>query len=446
MPSPDIFADYMNRLASHRPRARGLLPIVAAWLAFAGCYDQAPVPGNEASDRVEVTNDEQELEQRVTYPETDVPIDGAAQPSAMLDGPARALGPDGGPALAPSSITLTLKAEADPPVVNGTTVQATSVWQASGNRAIVSYGVVGSTALGGIDLFQVTGGGTPRLRSSATFGDTDILAVSMDDNYVYAAQASSNDTLAAPAVIERLLLEGNKLTLAGSVQLPLSSFATTSVASNGLRLYATTGDAGAVFGVDPSTMAVLGQYALDDARWVAFDQPNGRIVVAQGQPGRISVFTEGAFPCSSLVLENSWPFPGADVAQSKTTVEVHGGKAFVAAGPEGVQIVCLSNGQVIGSVPRPDPASLGLDPSVVVTNAVTVQDDLMFISNGEAGVYAAAADDSFESDDCNAPTISVLGRLRFDDLQSANHVAYLGDQLYVAAGLGGIKIVEVSVR
>jgi hypothetical protein len=88
---------------------------------------------------------------------------------------------------------------------------------------------------------------------------------------------------------------------------------------------------------------------------------------------------------------------------------------------------------------------VGLDPSVVVTNAVTVQDDLMFISNGEAGVYAAAGAASFESPSCGAQQIDVLGRLRFDDLESVNHVAYRGEYLFVAAGLGGLKIVLVEV-
>jgi hypothetical protein len=115
-----------------------------------------------------------------------------------------------------------------------------------------------------------------------------------------------------------------------------------------------------------------------------------------------------------MTLLNTFPVPGVDVAESKSTVQVLGGKAFVAAGPAGVQVVCLTNGQVVGSVPRPDPAALGLDPSVVVTNAVTVQGDLMFISNGEAGVYAAAGAESFATSSCTAPqSISVLGRLRF---------------------------------
>jgi hypothetical protein len=144
---------------------------------------------------------------------------------------------------------------------------------------------------------------------------------------------------------------------------------------------------------------------------------------------------------------STFAFPGADVPESKSTVEVVGGKAFVAAGPEGVQIVCLDNGQIVGTVPRPDPASLGLDPSVVVTNAVTVDEDLMFISNGEAGVYAAAAEEDFDRSDCDEPQqITVLGRLQFGTLESANHVALRNRLLFVAAGLGGVKVVDVNVR
>jgi hypothetical protein len=312
----------------------------------------------------------------------------------------------------------------------------------------VSYAVAGAPAYGGLDLFQVVGNGPPRLRSSAVFLDADVFSVSMDDNFVYAGQASLNDTLSSPALLERIVLDGNKLTLQAGAggQTVLESFAVTSTASTGLVVYATSGNAGGVQALDPVTFEVLGSYPLDDARWVTVDAAGQRVVVAQGQPGRLAVFREGSFPGGSMELLATYSFPGANVAESKTTVEVLGGKAFVAAGPEGVQIVCLADGQVIGSVPRPDPASLGLDPSVVVTNAVTVQDDLMFISNGEAGVYAAAGEASFANDDCTSPSISVLGRLRFDDLQSANHVAFLGDELYVAAGLGGIKVVDVRIR
>ena len=171
----------------------------------------------------------------------------------------------------------------------------------------------------------------------------------------------------------------------------------------------------------------------------------GRLVVVQGTPGRISVFAEGSFPGGSMTLLNTFPFPGADVPESKSTIEISGGKAFIAAGPAGVQIVCLDNGQVVGSVPRPDPAALGLDPSVVVTNAVTVDEDVLFISNGEAGIYVARGSRDFDQTACGeTQQITVLGKLRFDDLQSANHIDFKNRWLAVAAGLGGVKLVRVS--
>ena len=83
---------------------------------------------------------------------------------------------------------------------------------------------------------------------------------------------------------------------------------------------------------------------------------------------------------------------------------------------------------------------------MVVTNAVSVDDDLMFISNGEAGVYVAEASSRFDGNNCDPQNITMLGKLRFDDLQSANHVDYKSGYLYVAAGLGGVKVVRVSLK
>jgi hypothetical protein len=99
----------------------------------------------------------------------------------------------------------------------------------------------------------------------------------------------------------------------------------------------------------------------------------------------------------------------------------------------------------VGSVARPDPATLGLDPSVVVTNAASVDNDLIFISNGEAGVYVARGSQVFSATGSEAAQqITVLGKLRFGNLQSVNHVAYKSGYLFIAAGLGGLKIVKVN--
>lgn len=428
----------------NRPHLRGLirhLSVLAALIALPACYDQALVPDFESDGRVDVTNDEGALDARTDYPDTDVPID--------PDSSAAATGPAGvSPARAPSSVRLRLIGEVSSPVVGGQTLQATSVWVTNEGRAIVSYAMVGSQALGGLDYFTQLLNKRPKLSSALAFNDADAYGVFTDGQWAFAATATLDPSFAYPAVLERIRITGDKFRIdPGNARVPMTSFAATSAVSTGSVVYATSGNDGGVFAFDAADMTLLGEYALDDARGVALDEANGRVVVVQGTPGRLAVFAEGEFPGGSMNLLNTFTFPGADVAESKATVEVVGGKAFVAAGPGGVQVVCLDNGQIVGSVPRPDPASLGLDPSVVVTNAVTVDEDLMFISNGEAGVYAAAGTDSFASLSCSQPlSISVLGRLRFNDLESVNHVSYRDEVLYIAAGLGGTKVVDVEVH
>jgi hypothetical protein len=135
------------------------------------------------------------------------------------------------------------------------------------------------------------------------------------------------------------------------------------------------------------------------------------------------------------------------MAESKSTVQVVGEKAFIAAGNGGVQILRVNTGKVVGTVPLPDSDVLGLDWSGVVTNAVAVDEDLLFISNGIAGVYVAQGSRDFDETGSEEPLqIRLLGRLQFDNLESANHVAYKNRYLVIASGAGGIKTVEIRVN
>ncbi|HRP34250.1 MAG TPA: hypothetical protein PLI48_00070 [Gammaproteobacteria bacterium] len=394
---------------------------------------------DESNDRIEITNTQSALDIRVIYPETPIPVDadgagyGSEAPVAMerIDFDQLA------------SVTLTLASEISPPVVDNQVVQATAIAQSIGNNAVVSYNMRGEPRLGAIDWVMRLNSARPALGSSATFNDADVSAVSTDGRNVYMAMASGAPEFPFPAVVERLRVEGNRLTLAGNERAPLTSFVATSVVAVGDTVYATSGNTGGVFALAEDDLGRLGEFPLHDARWVASDPEGGRIAVVQGTPGQVSVFAGGEFAGGGMTLLNTFPFSGADVPESKSTVEVAGNKAFIAAGPEGVQVMCLDDGEIVGHVPRPDPAQLGLDSSVVVSNAVTVDGDLMFISNGEAGVYVARAAQPFASSDCSPQDITVIGKLRFDELQSANHVSFRGDYLFVAAGLGGVKIVRV---
>lgn len=405
---------------------------------LAACGDSTgpvalPPPPDYSDAHVSITSDPAAFASRVTYYSDVVQVD---QVGVGYSRAAAARGWPGGSQLARLAPSLELTAEIAPPSIGGQRLQATSV-AVRGHLAVVSYAMIGEPYLGGVDVIDISHETRPVLKSQALFKSMDVNAVDVVGGDVLLAGATGDESLGAPAALQVLQIRGSVLAAAPSRRAGLSSYAGTGVTASAGRIYATSGDGGGLFVLDRSTLALVRFLPMDDARWVA--TADGRVLVAQGTPGRLAAFDE-----AQLATLGTFPFPGADVAESKSTVELAGGKAFLAAGPAGVQVLSAVTGARLGSVPRPDPVELGLAPSVVVTNAVSAEGDLLFISNGEAGVYLARGATAFSSTGSESPqTIAVLGRLRFARLQSANHVAYRAQHLLVAAGLGGLKIVRV---
>jgi hypothetical protein len=207
---------------------------------------------------------------------------------------------------------LRLAAEVLPPVLDGKVLQATSIAM-SNNKAVVSYNMRGAEYLGGIDVFLISTQKNVKLKSEALFNNADVNSGTYNDTHVYAAQASGDGAFPYPAVYEVLGLWGTKLVLDGNDRAPLTSYAGTSAAAYGNHVYATSGDNGALSVFDPDTLAMSDSFDLHDARWV--DVNDGKVVVVQGTPGQISVYDE-----ATMTLENVFPFAGANVAESKSTV------------------------------------------------------------------------------------------------------------------------------
>jgi hypothetical protein len=422
-------------------RTKSALP-GASVLAFflLACLNPTGGPsglGNQTNGRITIVNDAATLATQVTYFADSVPIDaigvGYAPPAQARSVSRMALASPAG------SFSLTLTAQVASPSIGGQVLQATSV-SIVGQQAVVSYSMRGPQYLGAIDVFDLSNNNLPTLTSRALFQNTKINAVFASGTNVFAAEATGDTGFQAPAVFEVMQLVGNNLILNGNRRRGLTSYAGTGAMASGTKAYATSGNGGALFVIDPVSLVPLDTINLHDARWVAV--AGGKIVVAQGTPGKISVYNE-----ATLAPVGTFTFKGADIAESKSTVDLAGGKAFIAAGDSGVQVLSATTGLVVGSVPRPNPASLGLGDSVVVTNAASVDADLLFISNGEAGVYVAQGSQAFSATGSETQqTITMLGKLRFANLQSVNHVAYSAQDQYliIAAGLGGLKMVKVN--
>jgi hypothetical protein len=393
-------------------------------LILAGCMiDPGGDSSGSATAGMTLNNDEPSLSARFTA--RNVPILLESSAGVLLKGAAY------------EGFTMTLIAEIDPPQVNGRALQASSV-SLNGTFAYISYNTAGETYAGGVDVVWVNAGNNPEIISNVLYDSADVHSLYYRDGYLYLAEACGERGLASPAVLERMRVENGRLQPKTRERTLLGSFAATSVTVSEDRVFATSGNTGGLHVLSRETLAGGDPAEAEDARWV--DADDSRVVVVQGMPGRISVYDK-----AKQALTGLWPFVGADIPESKTTVRVLGGKALIAAGTGGVQLMNLETGKIVGSVAVPEVK--GMSAAQTVANAADGAGNLIYASNGEAGVYAIEVSGELEDiTDDQEVGLKPLGRLAFDGLESVNHIAFDGKILVIATGRGGVKIVSVKAN
>lgn len=347
------------------------------------------------------------------------------------------------------TFSLTLYAEVESPVVGGVKTMATmvNIFDES-SRAAVSYSVIGTDYKGGIDYLQIKDSGNDpvRVRSSIEFMNAKANAVYLGDDHIFIAHSSNDPVLTQDEGYSALQIfeynGGNIRNYRDGAGLP--GFAANSILESDDIIYVTSGNNAGItmFDFDDEDLSKkVGYIDIPDARWVAAE--DDRIVVLASNTVS-GIGTLYVIDADDRKIITQYTFEGADTPEAKNTVEIKGDLALVAAGRSGTHLIDLNNGKLIANIPIPNPASLGLSPDVVESNAASADEEFIFIANGEAGVYVAmASDDLDDYDSGDELTVELLGYLKFDDLQSANHVAYRDNTLIVAAGLGGVKAVRL---
>jgi len=344
-----------------------------------------------------------------------------------------------------AEITLTLVAEVDPLEYEGTKLQATEI-RIHGSKAYVSYNTAGEVFLGGVEVFDISDADEPVLISSVVFTDTDVNGLAVKGSDLYLAAATSAEGYDSPAILRVIKLAGGKLSDDISNK-DIVSYAATDVEVYGSDVYVTSGaDDGYTTILDQTSLEVSNSIAMDDAR--SIDSDNGDIAVIAGSNGVDGVSAQlMTFDKTTGELQNSYDLDGASIKHAKSTIEVKKDKAILAMGNGGTQLVCLATGEVLKTIDLPVVA--GLDASLTVANAATAYKRSVFMGNGEAGVYLAVDDENIDSKGCDASTLEVIGKLELDLTadgltQSVNHIVYRNDVLFVAAGLGGLKVLKVE--
>ncbi len=325
-----------------------------------------------------------------------------------------------------------LKAEVDPPVYEGSTLQATHV-AIHENYAFVSFNTKGPECLGGIEVFDVTDLKNPVILSQAIFPKADVSSVDYADGKLYIVGANGDFEsmgFADPAFLEVLSLNENYEISNVDTIIGLTSFAGTDVMVTGGKIYTTSGSNGGLAVYDAADYTLIKAVEISDARSVGNN--DNFIYVLQGQEGRVNVFNK-----SDMASVAVYTVGGANTPESKSEMTVTNDYILAALNEGGTEVL-KTDGTLQQHIPRPETPE-GELPENHVTNSVSLNGDLVLLGNGESGVYVGGM--IHEQHD----SILMLGSMQFEASQSTNFVKSKDNVIFVATGLGGLKILGISI-
>ena len=406
-----------------------ILTLFSVFTLFS-CQKDSPPIDNPEGDFIEkgnllINSNSAQLAARIRYKSEIVPIVDT-EPSSLLkstnDFPEIDL---------TKNYAFKLTAEVDPPVYEGNTLQATHV-TIKDDYAFVTYNTRGPKWQGGIEVFDVSDIHNPVLISSAILPNTDVSAVDYADGKIYVVGATGDyeeKGFVSAAFMEVISLDATMAIDEVETIIDISSYAGTDIKVAEGKIFTTSGSTGDLT-IFNAAYAKTGTEEISDARSV--DANSDHLYVLQGQEGRVNVFD-----LPGATYTKSYDVGGATIPESKSEIAVSGKYIFAALNEGGLSILNL-DGSLKQSIPKPATPSGALDENHV-TNSVSLNGDLVLIGNGESGIHVGGL--IAEEDD----DLWMLGAMEFGESQSANFVESKDNVIFVATGLGGLKILAISI-
>ncbi|MEE4178229.1 MAG: hypothetical protein V2I46_12045 [Bacteroides sp.] len=310
---------------------------------------------------------------------------------------------------------FTLIAEVDAPVVAEQTVQATHV-ELAGDLALVSYNMRGAEYLGALDIIDVADPYNPVILKTIEFPERDVNTVGWKNGMIVLAGQDAEGAYYGfldPA-LEEPVLELHRLPSYSAISLVVKDDLTYVVSGRSL---------GGLTVVDTE-----GQEAF-------FEYPDARSVAVSNE-----VYT--------LTKENIYVMGGESIAIdpdfiqdfSKAELDVSDEYLFAALNRGGAHVYHIGDLSLAQSFDRPAIPE-GKEPEDYVTNSVSFNDPLLFLGNGAAGI---AVSKKMADPLKDLPIFIEYGYFDFGGPLSTNFVKSRGNFVFVATGLGGLKILTIE--
>lgn len=380
-------------------------------LLLASCSSQTTEP--VIVDRLEVNNDEAQLSGRIHYyDDTDVEL------TLPEDANGASKTRNTGANASATKISIKLRAEVDPPTVDGVTVHANHVTFNKKN-AYVSYHTKSSMYRGAVDIFNIEIMTRPLIRSQGLFKDTDVTIAVQDEGILFLGEATdsrSTKSFKSPAALEIIKLNASRITK-DSERIDLPSFNANDIDCFDETIFVTTGTTDGSLLLFPRHSGDL-EKSLNISGAKAVEKTSDHVMVLEGTGTRLHLYERG-----SLDFIKTIDLGCSNNFQNKAELAVHDGIVFISAETCGVMALDVANETVVYTIPPP--------PGGVI-NSISITGDLAFLANGKDGLQVIEIDDE---------GYTVLGTAKFDG--STNFVGANEKAVFVANGSGGLKILEI---
>ena len=384
-------------------------------LIWAGCSDETVVYQDGLKTDLYVETNAASLKAAISYEKSGV---------LKLVSPGIVV-PDGMAPMA-GDYPLTLVATVNPPSFPGEEPLSATHAALDGNYVFVGYNKAGDVYQGAIDVVDITDPHIPQVRSRLFYSNADINSVTFSNGYIYAVgaiNAETSDIATFNSFVARIPVSAGVLDTGNIIYGFQQGFNANDIVVDGNRAIVTSGKQGAVAAYNISDLSIASESYMEDARSL-IEWLDGYAVLDAGSGVRILNSTLGE--------TNMIPI-GSDLGEtSKKTLGTWENKILVPEAALGTGIYEGNSGTLIQYVSIPTVPS-GVTPDQAVTNAVSVNDDLLFMANGGAGLALA---------ELLASTVTTAGTINLDG--SVNYVSSKGDYAFVASGRDGLQIIQLN--
>ncbi len=322
---------------------------------------------------------------------------------------------------------LTLVAQIKAPSRSGVENLTASHVDLDGDYAYVSYNTVEDGYSGALDIINISNPNNPRITGRIFYLNADINSVKYDSGYLYAAggfDSEKSATIDMNSFVAKIPVSSGRFDIRNISYGFQEGFNATDVKTTASSILVTSGKDGYLKSYAKKDLTAENEEAYEDLRSLSLQ--GSSIAVLNAATG-IQILDDSF----NVINEISINADFGDFA--KRTLDYSENKIVVSEGSQGAGVYDVMSGSLLERVPiliNPD----GVNQNDIVTNAVALNDKVLLMANGGAGLCLSESQDNNDT--------NLVGIIELEG--SINYVASKGDYIFAASGKAGLQIIKLN--